>query len=122
MDWTSSMNEAIIELPADLDPDRRARLEAKLEEYKARREESANTPPEHDQDTVFKIAILSAVLAEGHVDTCRMYRSFQERFGASAKSAAFNVACGVIDDYIKTGGQMVSFASQPFEQIPIKQR
>ena len=100
----------IIALPANIDPDRLARLQAKLAEYRARskREEKENhyLPPELWPDTEYRIAVLEAVLTRGGVATWDLCRELKKRLEI-LDAEAFDLACQIIADYITTGGEKV---------------
>jgi hypothetical protein len=108
----------VIELPANLDPVHRRRLEAKLAEYRARQDANRYQAPEVDQGTLCKIAVLEAVLGRGCIRTFDFHRELVKKHGF-IDPYSFNNACGVINDYITTGGQKVHRASRPFAEIQV---
>jgi hypothetical protein len=120
-DEDKEKQDHVIELPDDLDPGRRASLEAKLEEYrerlKQRMEANRYQPPEFFASTRYKITVLETLLTDGRVDTHDLYQKIKGEDG-SVDLEAFNNACGVIDDYATTGGKGVRNASRPLEQKP----
>lgn len=91
-----------------------ARLGLKLQEYTNRLETMEMDPgnryksPEHPifWATLYKIALLKAVLEEGSVDTHEMSMTFYEKGMINIK--IFNGAAGAIHDYCLTGGKNVS--------------
>lgn len=101
-----------IELPSDIETIRK--LQKKLREYKTRLEEEkgqkikTHTAPEQDfvalADTHYKIAVLEKLLLEGSVNTYELSRELNEADGMFDASA-FDNACGVIEDYVETGGE-----------------
>ena len=83
----------------------RSLLEEKLKEYKGRIDQYI--APERQIGTIYKIEILKALLEHGEVNTYDLSRKLHDRFGV-LDVEKFNNACGVIDDYIKTGGKNLS--------------
>ena len=89
-------------------------LRRKLEEYKERLKSPtvplgvAYRAPEalFDFDTVYKIAVTEALVNTGEVSTYDLSHKLKTKYGFF-DSEAFNNACGVVEDYIKTGGKGV---------------
>lgn len=109
----------VIELPAD-NPERRAQLERKLEEYKERVKnyldglgDSANfMAPEAIHESLgsmpYRIYILERLLQDGKIETWSLSKEMAARFDGQCKSFytyQFDKACSVIKDYVETGGQ-----------------
>lgn len=94
-------------------PELRKRLEAKLIEYKQRREDlnkedKSYWSPEkirrYYKDVDYKIALLDAVLQEGRVDINGQANQLIAAEGDDFSMRAFENAKGVIEDYLKSGG------------------
>lgn len=88
-------------------------LESKLEEYKQRFEEQKkqilkNQSPEAVflmlADTHYKIVVCEKLLLYNVVNTNELSRQLSQQDG-QFDSSAFDNACGVIEDYITTGGK-----------------
>lgn len=90
----------VIVLPED--EARREQLRQKLEEYRTRIE--PHKAPEMQMDTICKIAVLERLLRDSQVNTWDLSREMVEIYGPGLDAHTFNVACGVVADYIKTGG------------------
>lgn len=84
------------------DEARKEKLRRKLEEYKGRLD--GFRAPELQMDTICKIAVLGKILKDGEVNTWDLSRELSARYGSSYDPYAFNVACDVVEDYIKIGG------------------
>lgn len=82
---------------------RKKQLQIKLFEYKKRI--SPYRAPEMQMSTICKISVLERLLKDGQVDTEELSREMFEVYGSGFSVHAFNNACGVIDDYCKTGGK-----------------
>jgi hypothetical protein len=87
----------IIRRPTD--PERLRLLQQKLGEYRKR----------HDQnpaklDTLYKVALLSAILEHGQVRIAETRRNLLDANG-KVDPLTFANACIVINDYVETGGQ-----------------
>lgn len=80
-------------------------LERKLAEYRSRLNEFG--APETQFDTIYKIAVVERLVETGEVDTQNLSRELVAKYG-TFDTASFNNACGVIADYIKTGGKNVA--------------
>lgn len=93
----------MIVLPED--SEMRPRLGRKLEEYQGRLE--GFRAPELQMDTLCKIAVLSRLLETGEVNTFELSIELYEKYGSSFQPADFDNACGVIENYVTTGGANV---------------
>lgn len=114
----------ILELPQD--PETVERLRRKLEEYKARYEagkaqmkgDTFIAPEERKKrvaDAWHKIAVLSHLLKEGRVNTHDLSRQLEREDEEGIYSPEhFDNACGVIEDYVTTGGENVRSSSTGF--------
>lgn len=91
----------ILFLPED--ETRRVQLRQKLGEYKARFK--PYQAPELQMGTICKITVLERLLQDEEVDTWGLCLEMRETYGSGFDPDKFGVACGVIDDYCKTGGQ-----------------
>lgn len=112
---TQVAESPVIELPASTSPELRARLEAKLEEYKGR--VNPNDPLGADADAVYKIAVLQTLLDNGRVVTYELSRALG-RLDPDFDPDLFQNACDVIVDYMTTNGANVVCPSRPFQEIP----
>jgi hypothetical protein len=99
----------VIELTDD--PILIARLGLKLEEYKLRLIEHRNPfqAPE-GSDTHYKIFVLQKVLTERRVLTWELSREYEATY-LCFDPRLFEIACGVVEDYIKTGGKRTLYGS-----------
>ena len=86
-------------------------LRKKLAEYRGRLDYSR--APELQMDTICKMTVLGWLLRDGQVDTWELSRQMATTSGSGFDPWAFTNACGVIEDYCKTGGQNVSGGSLP---------
>lgn len=77
-------------------------IKRKLDEYRGRL--SPYTPPEKQLDTVYKIEVAEKLVNEGEVDVGLLSKELNERY-AYLDVDLFRNACGVIEDYVKTGGK-----------------
>jgi len=87
-------------------PEDKARVEQlqkKLEEYKGRF--NPYGAPESQMDTICKTTVLKRLLRDSVVDTFQLYLEMKETYGSGFDAHKFNVACGVIDNYCKMGGE-----------------
>lgn len=91
----------VIVLPED--ETKKEQLRQKLEEYRTRLEPLG--APEMQMDTICKIAVLERLLRDSQVNTWDLSREMSKTYGHSLDHHAFNVACGVVADYVKTGGE-----------------
>ncbi len=95
----------IIMLPED--ETRRRQLLKKLSEYRERLRQHPFDHPGRQMDVICKKTVLERLFRFSQVDTwtlsCEMAKTYENSFDISA----FNNACGVIEDYCKTGGQNV---------------
>lgn len=89
----------VIVLPDD--ETRKQQLRDKLAEYKGRMH--PYRAPELQMGTICKIAVLERLLADGKVVTWDLSREMAETYGFNVND--FKNACGVIEDYCKTGGK-----------------
>lgn len=81
-----------------------ARLKAKLEEYTERlNNKNRYKAPEHYTGTEYRKRILEEVLRDGVVVTWDLSRKMDAE-GTKLYADKFENACGVIQDYIETGG------------------
>lgn len=78
-------------------------LERKLEEYKGRF--NPYGAPESQMGAICKISVLERLLRDAVVDTFQLYLEMQKVYGSGFDVYRFNIACGVIDNYCKTGGE-----------------
>lgn len=85
---------------------RKQQLKSKLVEYKER--VSLYRAPELQMGVICKITVLERLLQDGQVNTHELSREMFETYGSGFSVHAFNNACGVIDDYCKTGGKNTS--------------
>lgn len=85
------------------DETRKWQLREKLKEYKGRFD--PYRAPELQMGTICKITVLEQLLRDDRVDTWELCLEMAQTYGSSFDSYKFNVACGVIDDYCKTGGK-----------------
>lgn len=92
------------------------RLQKKLKDYRARHQKEIATidaykAPEQVfvmlAGTRYKIAVVEKLLLEGEVNTHELSRELLKKDG-NVDAESFNVACAVIDDYMKTGGKNVT--------------
>ncbi len=86
-------------------------LHSKLVEYEGRL--SQFRAPELQMDTICKMTVLGRLLRDGQVNTWELSREMATTYGSGFDPWAFTNACGVIEDYCKTGGQNVSGGSLP---------
>ena len=93
-----------IALPTD--EARKQQLQDKLEEYRGRMD--PYRAPEMQMGTICKIAVLEQLLRDGEVNTFELSLEMSKKYGSGFDHNAFNNACGVVEDYCKTGGQNVS--------------
>lgn len=82
------------------------KLRSKLEEYRGRLH--LYRDPELQMSTICKIAVLERLLMDREVNTWELSMEMSNIYGTGFSVNDFNKACGVIDDYCKTGGQNVS--------------
>ncbi|MBI1975038.1 MAG: hypothetical protein HYS57_01605, partial [Parcubacteria group bacterium] len=107
--WTKEMprSEAtkspVIVLPDD--ETRKQQLRDKLTQYKGRVHPYRAPELQMNMDTICKIAVLERLLCDGQVSTWDLSREMAKTYGSGFDVNAFNNACGVIEDYCKTGGQ-----------------
>jgi hypothetical protein len=80
----------------------RETLERKLQEYKGRLD--PYIPPEHQLDTIYKIAVLEPLVETGTVRQTEVREALQAKYGFVV-DMAFSNAWGVIVDYVETGGR-----------------
>ena len=105
--WTKEMprSEAtespVIELPDD--ETHKQQLRDKLEEYRGRLR--PYRAPELQMSTICKIAVVERLLKDGRVVTWDLSRELATTYGSGFDGNDFRSACGVIEDYCKTGGQ-----------------
>ena len=78
-------------------------LEKKLEAYKGILDPWC--PPELQMDTIYKITVLERLLRDGEVNAWELCLEMIDTYGSGLDVYKFNVACGVIDNYCKTGGK-----------------
>ena len=90
-------DDNVIILPAD--PERVARLRAKLEEYEFRYHSYA--PPEPRSSIYYKLNILQRLLKDGQVKAWEMFEALTVD---NSDLTAFSAAFDVIEDYCLTGG------------------
>ncbi len=82
------------------------KLEEKLAEYEQRRDRSFKAPEEPEQmDVLCKIAVLSALLKEGSVNTELIENELMERYKTGFNKEIFRNACGVIKGYAERAGE-----------------
>ena len=95
------------------------RLQKKLKDYRARIQREmaaidAYKAPEQVFEmlagTGYKIAVVEKLLLEGEVNTHELSRELLEKHG-KIDAENFNIACAVVDDYMKTGGKNVTGGS-----------
>ena len=77
----------------------------KLQEYKGRLHLFVH--PELQMNIICKIAVLERLIRDRNVNTWELSIEMASTYGAAFSAHDFNNACGVIDDYNKTGGQNV---------------
>lgn len=82
-------------------------LRGKLEEYEGRLKAESHIPPEGKQDTIYKHAILKQLLENGEISVFALEENLRKQYGSSFNPEDFTNAVGVIEDYVKTGGQSV---------------
>ena len=105
--WTKEMQRSkttespVIVLPED--EARKQQLRDKLEEYKDRLH--PYRAPELQMSTICKIAVVKRLLKDGRVVTWDLSRELATTYGSGFDVNDFSNACGVIEDYCKTGGQ-----------------
>lgn len=85
------------------DETRQQQLRDKLIEYRGRID--PYLAPERQMDTIYKIAILERLLHDGRVNIRELSRTMAKTHGSNFDVNLFNNACGVIEDYCKTGGK-----------------
>jgi len=85
---------------------RRLQLAKKLEEYRGRL--NSLRAPEVQMDTICKITVLERLLRDGLVNTWELSREMATNYGLGFDAHYFTNACGVIEDYCKTGGTTIS--------------
>ncbi len=96
-----SAESPVLRLPDDAEM--QARLRLKLDEYQKRLD--PYKAPELQQSTYFKFTVLKQLLEQGQVDTYNLSLELGAKFGHRGfDKEAYNNACGVIKDYITTGG------------------
>lgn len=100
----SDEKSPILLLPNNVSLDQR--LCSKLEEYKGRL--YLYRDPELQMSIICKIAVLETLLRNREVSTWELSIEMANTYGAGFSVDDFNRACGVIDDYCKTGGKNVS--------------
>ncbi len=79
-------------------------LALKLKEYQDRLK--LYKPPEEQISTVYKIAVAEQLVAAGEVDTNALAQKLAAKYGF-LDEIKFENACGVIADYVATGGRHV---------------
>lgn len=77
-------------------------IERKLAEYSQRLDQYM--APETQLDTIYKIAIAQRLVETGEVNTHDLSLELKEKYG-NIDVAVFDNACGVLADYITTGGK-----------------
>lgn len=77
-------------------------MEAKLKEYESRLDKFK--APELQLDTIYKIAVAKSLVETGEVDTHNLSMELNNRYGF-LDERLFDNACGVISDYISSGGK-----------------
>ena len=80
-----------------------ARLKAKAEEYKERLAANPYSAPEQMAGTTYRLRLLEELLEHGTIDTWDLSRTINSEMGW-IRSDRFDNACGVVTDYIETGG------------------
>ena len=95
--------ETRIVLPAD--ETRIRQLHDKLVEYRGRIDPKRPYGPQ--VGAYYKRAVLSQLLSRGEVDIQQLRRDMVGVHGSAFDEGAFKNACGVIDDYCRTGGANV---------------
>ncbi|MEK7503001.1 MAG: hypothetical protein AAB556_00990 [Patescibacteria group bacterium] len=100
----ASDESPILVLPKD--ETRKQQLRKKLAEYRGRIDPSH--APETQMSAICKTTVLERLLRDGQVKTYDLSLEMAEMYGSGFDVNKFNNACGVIDDYCKTGGQNVS--------------
>jgi len=78
-------------------------LRRKLEEYESRF--VSYLAPELQLDLIFKIRIIEELFENSTVNTWDFSREWEKAHPSLWDYKMFNNACGVIEDYIKTGGK-----------------
>lgn len=96
--WSES---PVIVLPKD--ETRKQQLRDKIMEYAGRMH--PYRAPELQMDTICKIAVLERLLNDSRVNTWELSHEMANTYGSGFDANAFNRACGVIEDYCKTGGE-----------------
>ncbi len=96
----------------ELNEEFRERLQAKLQEYEKRWEAKvANEGPyDHPEakftsSTYYKKELAAKLLAQGKVDTHEFSRELFTRHNECFDPDNYNTACGVLHDYMLTGGE-----------------
>lgn len=85
------------------DETRKQQLRDKLVEYKGRIHPYC--APELQMDTICKVAVLEQLLRDGQVNTWELSSEMAKTYGSGFDANAFENACRVIEDYLKTSGQ-----------------
>ncbi len=83
-------------------------LQRKLKEYEGRLD---GRRPELQMSTICKVRVLKLLLQDGKVSTWDLSLQLETEYGNAyfpGALRAFDAACGVIEDYCKTGGKNVS--------------
>lgn len=84
---------------------RREQLRIKLEEYRGRLDKFLH--PGAQMDAICKITVLERLLRDGQVSTWDLSMELQEKYGKDFDVPSYENACGVVADYVATGGVRV---------------
>lgn len=84
------------------DETRLQQLRDKYAEYRARID--PNRDPKDQMGALCKRTVLANLLSEGEVETDEIRERMRKVHGDTFDERAFANACGVIDDYCRTGG------------------
>lgn len=103
VEYAETKESPVIVFPED--ETRKQQLRAKLVEYQGRM--NPYRAPEMQMDTICKMVVLERLLRDGQVKTWDLSREMAETYGSGFDGNAFGNACGVIEDYCKTGGQNI---------------
>lgn len=97
------MKESPVWIVLPTDETRKQQLRDKLVEYKKRM--VPYRAPEMQMNTICRTTVLEQLLCDSRVNTWELSQKMAETYGSGFDVNAFNEACGVIEDYCKTGGR-----------------
>ncbi len=97
---TQTLQRALFKIRLPEDPVRQTQLHKKMDEYRFR----LNLPLYDHPETIYKIAVLEALLAEGAVDPVALAAKLARDATRQFDHALFYDAVAVIESYCRDGG------------------